>query len=191
MKNLLILLATILLISCNNKSDTLPNSLVVEDMTYFEKFHPSCEKWIEQQYPCELDSCFSSAAIEIVGIDTTDKSNLLIYAWAWNEHYLLRDDQAFSGNKQLLITKLELDATSRNYEIQKSFIPHPDSSLTQQLEESDFPSFLIKKYFTKQSQKVEEIRIQALSKKAHDKYKIYLNNNFPLDHQTPDTPSTD
>lgn len=172
-----ILLSVLFIYSCSSKEEVIDENLVLENLKLFEKYHYSCEQWVEQNNPCVQDSCMSSAAVEIVGVDTTDKQNIAIYAWVWNEHFLIKDSQAYSGNKKLAIGRFIIDGSSRDYKISDVYFPDPDAPLVEQLEEEKIPSILIQTYFSKQSAGVEKIRIEALSQKAKDKFNLYLFSN--------------
>jgi|SRR5690554_5261560 len=172
-----ILLFALFIHSCSTKDETIDNNLVVENLKFFEKYHYHCEQWLELNNPCSQDSCMSSAAVEIVGIDTTDQQNILVYTWAWNEHFLIKDNQAYSGNKKLTIARFTLDGSSRELKISDVYTPDENAPLLEQLTEENVPQKLIQTYFAKQSSGVEKIRIQALSKKAKDKFNLYLLSN--------------
>jgi hypothetical protein len=120
--------------------------------------------------------------VEIVGVDTSDSTQYQIYAWSWNEHFIQKGTQDYSGNKQLLITKFSVDPTSRARKILNVFVANPELPIEQQLKENGFPASIIDEYFTNQSENVERIRIQALTKKATDKYSLFKEHIY-----TPDT----
>lgn len=147
-------------------------------MSLFDLYDSYCESWIEQKYPCSTDSCFSSAAVEIVGIDTSDAHQYQIYAWSWNEHFLIKNGNTFSGNKRLTISRFTIDPSTRANKILEVYIPNEELPIAEQLAEKDFPESIVEGYFIKQAESVERIRIQALTKKATDKYQLYLSKAY-------------
>lgn len=176
MKNWFVLVCAFFIISC--KEEQARSTLVLENMSLFDLYDSYCESWIEQKYPCSTDSCFSSAAVEIVGIDTSDAHRYLIYAWSWNEHFLIKNGNAFSGNKKLTISRFAIDPSTRANKILDVYLPNEELPIAEQLAEQGFPENLVENYFTKQAESVEKIRIQALTKKATDKYQLYLSKAY-------------
>jgi hypothetical protein len=172
----------IILLSFGCKEEVKHDNLVLDNMSLFHLFDTSCESWLEKKFSCETDSCFSSSAIEIVGIDTSDSSQYQIFAWSWNEQFIQKNNQDYSGNKQLLITKFTIDPISRAKKVIKVFIANPEIPIEEQLVENGFPKTIIDQYFTNQSENIETIRIQALTKKATEKYSLYKEHTY-----TPDT----
>jgi hypothetical protein len=118
----------IILLSFGCKEEVKHDNLVLDNMSLFHLFDTSCESWLEKKFSCETDSCFSSSAIEIVGIDTSDSSQYQIFAWSWNEQFIQKNNQDYSGNKQLLITKFTIDPTSRAKKVINVFIANPEIS---------------------------------------------------------------
>lgn len=180
MKRGLILFIILLSFAC--KQEVKHDNLVLDNMSLFHLFDTSCESWLEKKFSCETDSCFSSSAIEIVGIDTSDSNSYQIFAWSWNEQFIQKSTQDYSGNKQLLITKFTVDPTTRAKKVLNVFIVNPEVPIEEQLLENGFPKILIEQYFTNQSENIERIRIQALTKKATDKFNLYKEHVY-----TPDT----
>ncbi len=176
MKNWLFLLCAILTVSC--QEEKAHDTLVLENLAFFDLYDSSCESWIEQKFPCSKDSCFSSAAVEIVGIDTSDSHRYQIYAWSWSEHFMTQNKKAFSGSKKLLITRFTMNPSSRANKILQVYIPNEEQPIDEQLTLEQFPEKIIDSYFTKQAESVERIRIQALNKKATEKYKLYLSDAY-------------
>lgn len=176
MKNWLFLLGAILTVSCQEEKSH--DTLVLENLAFFDLYDSSCESWIEQKFPCSKDSCFSSAAVEIIGIDTSDTHRYQIYAWSWSEHFMNKNGQSFSGNKKLLITRFTIDPSSRANKIIQVYIPNEELPIEEQLTTEKFPEKITDSYFTKQSESIEKVRIQALNKKAKEKYKLYLSDAY-------------
>lgn len=169
----------ILFISCKEKEES--TSLVLDNLQFFSLYDTTCETWLEQKFSCSTDSCFSSAAVEIVGIDTSNMDSIKVYAWAWNEHFVEKNNKSYSGNKKLLISRFTINPVNRKLLITDVFIPEEDHPLEEQLEAEKFPKSIIETYFTKQPENVEKIRIQALTQKATAKYKLYQKNIFKPD----------
>ena len=177
MKDILLNLALLLLIGCNS-SITHQKGLVVENLKFFRFFDSECESWLESKFPCATDSCFSSSAVEIVGIDTSESSQYQIYAWAWNEHFILRSKKAYSGEKNLIIARFTVDPRSRANHITEVFLADPELPIQAQLEEQGFPSSLINTYFAHQPESTERARIKALAQKATTKYNLFLDKAY-------------
>ncbi len=177
MRVLFILLFGLLLFGCTQNESSNKN-LITVDLSFFEKYAPYCEIRLEQDNPCDLDSCFTSAAVEIVGIDTTEKSQTIIYAWTWVEHFIFKDSLIFSGNKTLSIAKFAMNIISRDFSVVTLFTPDEETPIAEQLREEGFPETLIKTYFVRQPESIEKIRIQALADKAKDKYNLYLQKSY-------------
>lgn len=179
MKKGLFLLVILFNLSC--KEEIKPSYIVLDDLSLFQLYDTSCESWLEKKYSCETDSCFSSAAVEIVGIDTSDSNQYQVYAWSWNEQFIQKNNQDYSGNKKLLITKFTVDPNTRAKKITKAFIANPEIPIETQLIENGFPVELINEYFIDQSKNIETIRIQALTKKATDKFNLYKEKVYTPD----------
>lgn len=171
MKILFILLSCFLFISC--KEEIPDTNIITENLQFFSLYDATCESWIEKKYACNSENCFSSSAVEIVGIDTSNIDSVKVYAWAWSEQFVERNQQSYSGAKKLLITKFVIDASTRKKQILDVFIPNEDLPIDEQLESQEFPENIIEQYFTKQPESVERIRIQALTQKAKDKFLLY------------------
>lgn len=179
MKRVFFILVALLSFGC--KEEIAHDKLIVENITLFHLFDTSCESWLEKKFSCESDSCFSSAAVEIVAMDTTDSLQYQIYAWSWNEHFIQKNEQDYSGNKQLLISKFTIDPTTRARKVIKAFIANPEIPLETQLVENGFPQSIIDQYFIGQSENIERIRIKALTQKATDKYNLYKEHIYTPD----------
>lgn len=169
----------ILFIGCKEEKNN--TSLVLDNLQFFSLYDSTCETWLEQKFSCNSDNCFSSSAVEIVGIDTSNIDSIKIYAWAWNEHFVQKNNKSYSGNKKLLISRFTINQSNRNLVITDVFIPHEDQPIEDQLEQQLFPENIIESYFTKQPENVERIRIQALTQKATAKYKLYMKNIYKPD----------
>lgn len=176
MKYCIILFCCFFIFSC--KEEVSHETLITENIDFFKLYDASCESWLEQKFACATDSCFSSSAVEIVGIDTSDASRYQVYTWSWNEHFLNKDGKVYSGNKKLLITRFTIDPSTRANRIIEVYIPNEALSILDQLTELSFPEKLIDTYFTKQTENTERLRIQALTKKATDKYQLFLANAY-------------
>ena len=179
MKKGFFLLIILFTLSC--KEEVKHDHLVLDNLSLFQLYDTSCESWLEQKYSCSTDSCFSSAAVEIVGIDTSDSNLYQIYAWSWSEQFIQKNNQDYSGNKQLLIAKFTIDPTTRAKKVMNVFIANPEIPIEEQLTENGFPTQLIKEYFINQSNNIETIRIKALTKKATDKLNLYKENVYTPD----------
>lgn len=179
MKKGLFLLIILFNLSC--KEEIKPDNIVLDDLSLFQLYDTSCESWLEKKYACNTDSCFSSAAVEIVGMDITDSNQYIIYAWSWTEQFIQKNNQDYSGNKQLLITKFTIDPTTRAKKIIKAFIANPEIPIEAQLIENGFPLELVQLYFIDQSNNIETIRIKALTKKATDKFNLFKEKIYTPD----------
>lgn len=169
------------LLFCACKEEEVHTTLVTENLSFFSLFDATCENWVELRYPCATQNCFSSSAVEIVGIDTADAENYKIYAWVWNEHFVQKEGQLYAGSQKLLIASFLMDATKRKLEIKDVFTPNENLGIEDQLVENGFPEVLIEKYFVKQTAQVEKVRIQALAQKAKDKFRLYLDESYKID----------
>lgn len=176
MRTAIYLICLILLGAC--KSEETSSTVVVDNLDYFQQFSASCEVWLENQFGCSDSNCFSSASVEIVGIDTSNPQQYKVYAWAWSQLFIKKDGQYYAGQKKLLISRFTVDAISRDHPVQKAYFPDEEQPIQEQLEQQQFPETLIDEYFTNQSEQVERLRIQSLSEKANDKFRLYLDNAY-------------
>ena len=178
MKNLIYISILFIIYSC---SET-PHELSQKEIELSKLYDVVCEKWIEQNFPCQTDSCFSSAAIEIVGIDTQDVDLYKIYAWFWNEHFISKNSKIYSGNKKLSIARFSIQPSTVAKKIDEVYIPIDTISLKEQLSKEQFPQKMVETYFLQQHNNVEQLRILALSNKSKKKFELYLKNSY----QTPE-----
>lgn len=185
MKRVYFLLIILMSFSC--KEEVVHDSLILDNISLFHLYDTSCESWLEKKFPCDSDNCFSSAAVEIVAIDTSDSTRFYVYAWSWSEHFIQNNNKDYRGNNHLLITKFTVDPTSRAKKIMEVFIADSETPIEEQLIQNGFPEKIIEQYFTGQSENIITIRLQALTKKARDKYNLYKEHvytpetNFAID----------
>ncbi|MCO5248221.1 MAG: hypothetical protein M9887_04645 [Chitinophagales bacterium] len=157
-----------------------PYELSQHEIELSKVYDVVCEKWIEQNFACKTDSCFSSAAVEIVGIDTSDADLYQIYTWFWNEHFIVKDGITYSGNYKLSIARFSIQPSTVSKKIDQVYIPNDTLPLKEQLEAENFPKQIIHTFFLDQHSNIERIRIQALSNKSKKKYELFQRNLYQI-----------
>jgi hypothetical protein len=171
-----IIIAIFLISSCTSKKEHL--TLVTGNLTFFERYAPECERFIESQKKCEGEGCFNSAALEIVGVDTAIADTHAVYAWCWMQQFK-KVEKLPSGSKGVFTPVLfKVLVSGRSYSVVDVFLPDPEAPLKEQLTEREFPDVLIKSYFVNQRNDVEKERVRVLAEKARDKYKMYLEKAY-------------
>jgi len=171
MRTFYIFLTIIFLSACGPEAPS--DSLVTKDVRFFDLYAPACERWLEKKFACVDTDCFTSAAVEITGIDTANLDSVMVFAWAWSQHYQELDGKPYGSLGQLLAVRFLIKSSGRNYEVMDVFLPDEELSLKKQLEGVAFPEILLDEYFLDQKQDVEIKRIKALSDKAKAKYLMY------------------
>ena len=74
-----------------------------------------------------------------------------------------------------------MNPTTRAKKISNVFIADSEIPIEQQLVENGFPEKIIEEYFIGQSENIITIRLQALTKKAMDKYALYKEHIYTPD----------
>jgi hypothetical protein len=182
MRLLFFFLTVIFLSACGPEAPS--DTLVTKDVRYFDLYAPTCERWLEKKFACTEKDCFTAAAVEITGIDTTNPDSIKVFAWAWSQYYQELEGKPYGSLGQLLAVRFLVKASGRQFDILDVFIPDQELSLNKQLEEMAFPEILMDEYFLDQKQEVEIKRIKALSAKAKAKYLMFKEQAYvptPLD----------
>lgn len=164
------------LIACSKKEEH--NTLVTKDLNYFSLYSPTCEKWMEQTYPCKDSLCFTAVALEITGVDTAKMDSVLIYAWAWHQYFKPIEGKVHASQGDLWVVKLIAQGGGRAVKILDAYLPDEEEPLKPQLEAAAFPEDLLDEYFLNQKQEVEVKRIKALSEKAKKKFEMYKDKAY-------------
>ncbi|MCO5232056.1 MAG: hypothetical protein M9958_12970 [Chitinophagales bacterium] len=176
MRNGILLLFVLLFVSCKEKQEN--GHLVTENLNFFKFYDATCEDWLEQNYPCKLDSCLSSAAVEIVAIDTLEPQSYKIYTWSWVEHFIQKNGKVYSGNKKLQIVRFTLNPQLKDNNILNVFTVVDSLPILGQLEAENFPKDIVKTYFVNQPESNERKRVEALNQKSKDKFELYLKDSY-------------
>jgi hypothetical protein len=176
MKQFIVICSILFAFSCSTEDPS--TALVTGDLRFFELYAPTCERWLEKEFPCAKRDCFTAAAVEISGVDTSSLDSVKVYAWGWVQHFQEIEAQPHGSLGKLLALKFTVKTSGRDKKILKVMVPDEEISLKDQLEAATFPEVLLDEYFLDQNQEVEIKRIRALSDKAKAKYLMYVEKAY-------------
>lgn len=148
------------------------------NLTFFERYAPECEQFLESQKKCEGEDCFNAAALEIVGVDTAIVDTHSVYAWCWLQQFKSVGKIPSGSKGDFSPVRFKVLVSGRSFTITDVYLPNPDAPLKEQLLEQGFPEVLIKGYFVNQRNDVEMERVRVLANKAKDKYRMYLEKAY-------------
>lgn len=171
-----IVIAIIFLCSCSSKKEHL--GLVTGDLTFFERYAPECERFMELGKKCKGVRCFNAAALEIVGVDTAVADTHSVYAWCWMQQFKMVGNVPSGTKGAFTPVQFKVHVSGRSYSVAEVYLPDAEAPLKEQLTEREFPKVLVKKYFTNQGKDVEMERVKVLSEKAKDKYRMFLEKAY-------------